>query len=90
VTFTRRRYQQGCLYREKRKAGPNIWVFRFRDGETNRKERIGTVDEFPTRSAAMKACEPFRAKINLGVRLPRTVAGVGYPLPREGIDGRQR
>lgn len=51
-----RRYQDGCLYREKRKAGPDVWVFRFRDGQINRKEQVGTVDQFPTRKAAMKAC----------------------------------
>ena len=57
------RYQSGCLYREKRK-GPDIWVFRFRDGQTNRKEQVGTVEQFPTKSAAMKACELLRANIN--------------------------
>jgi len=38
-----RRYQTGCLYREKRKAGPDVWLFRYRDGQSNRKEIIGTV-----------------------------------------------
>src|SRR5712691_2556045 len=69
-----RRYQQGCLYREKRKAGPDVWVFRYRDGQTNRKEQIGTVEQFPTKSAARKACESSRATINREVRSPRTVA----------------
>ena len=67
------RYQSGCLYREKRK-GPDIWVFRFRDGQTNRKEQIGTVEQFPTKSAARKACELLRANINRETRSPRTVA----------------
>ena len=67
-----RRYQRGCLYREKRKAGPTEWVFRFREGQRNRKEQIGTVEQFPTKSAAMKACELLRANINREARLPRT------------------
>ena len=67
------RYQQGCLYREKRK-GPDVWVFRFRDGQANRKEQIGTVEEFPSRKAAMKACESLRANINKETRSPRTMA----------------
>lgn len=71
---TRRRYQQGCLYKEKRAAGPAVWVFRYRDGEVNRKERIGTAEEYPTRSAALKACEELRAKINVETRSPRTIA----------------
>ena len=69
-----RRYQDGCLYREKRKAGPDVWVFRFREGQVNRKEQIGTVEQFKTKSAAMKACELLRANINKEARSPRTVA----------------
>lgn len=69
-----RRYQSGCLYRESRKAGPDVWVFRYRDGQSNRKEIIGTVEKFPSRKAAMKACELLRANINKETRSPRTVA----------------
>ena len=69
-----RRYQQGCLYRESRKAGPDVWVFRYRDGQSNRKEQIGTVEQFPTKSAARKACESLRANINKETRIPRNVA----------------
>ena len=69
-----RRYQTGCLYRESRKAGPDVWAFRYRDGQSNRKEIIGTVEEFSTRKAAMKGCEQLRAKINRETRSPRTVA----------------
>jgi integrase len=68
------RYQEGCLYREPRKAGPDVWVFRFRDGQVNRKEQVGTVEKFPTRKAAMKACELLRTNINRETRSPRTVA----------------
>lgn len=70
----RRRYQQGCLYREKRKAGPDVWVFRSRDGKTNRKEIVGTVEQFKNKTAAQKACEHLRANANREVRSPRTVA----------------
>jgi integrase len=62
------------LYREKRKAGPDVWVFRFRDGQANRKEQVGTVEQFPTKSAAMKTCELLRSNINKETRSPRTVA----------------
>ena len=69
-----RRYQNGCLYREKRKGGPDVWVFRYRDGQSNRKEIIGTVEQFANRKAAMKACELLCANINRETRAPRTVA----------------
>jgi integrase len=68
-----RRYQVGCLYRESRKTGPDVWAFRYRDGQSNRKEIIGTVEQFPTRKAAMKGCEQLRANINRETRSPRTV-----------------
>lgn len=69
-----RRYQQGCLYRESRNAGPDVWVFRWRDGAVNRKERVGTVEQYPTKSAARKASELLRANINREARSPRTIA----------------
>ena len=69
-----RRYQEGCLYREKRKTGPDVWVFRYRDGQSNRKMPIGSVEQFSTKSAAMKACEGIRANINRDTRAPRTIA----------------
>jgi integrase len=68
-----RRYQSGCLYRESRKAGPDVWAFRYRDGQSNRKEIIGTVEQFTTRKTAMTACELLRANINRETRMPRTV-----------------
>jgi len=71
-----RRYQEGCLYREPRKAGPAVWVFRYRDGQVNRKVNIGTVEEFPTRRAANLACEQSRANINKEARSPRTIAEI--------------
>jgi integrase len=64
VKFTRQRYQAGSLTREKRKAGPAVWIFRWRentpDGRVNRKVVVGTVEEFPTKTAARKAAEPLR------------------------------
>jgi len=67
-----RRYQEGCLYREKRKAGSDVWVFRFRDGQHNRKELIGTVEQFPTKFDALRACEDLRRNLNRNVSSVRT------------------
>ena len=60
----RRRYQNGCLLKEKRKTGPDVWVFRWRDGQVNRKEIVGTVEQFKTKGAAQKACESLRSRAN--------------------------
>jgi integrase len=64
---------KGCLYREKRKASPAVWAFRFRDGRSNRKVIVGDVEKYPTKAAAMKACEFLRSTINRETRMPRTV-----------------
>ena len=67
-------YQQGCLYREKRKAGPAVWVFRYRDGQSNRKVIVGTVDDLKTKTEAKKACESLRSTINRDTDAPLNVA----------------
>ena len=65
MRFTRQRYQSGSLTKEKRKASPAVWIFRWRentpDGRVNRKVVVGTVEQFPTKTAARKAAEPLRA-----------------------------
>ncbi len=65
----RSRYQQGALFREPRKKGPDVWVYRWR--ETNaegkrhsRKEILGTVGEFRTQADAQRAAEKLRMGIN--------------------------
>jgi integrase len=65
VKFTRQRYQSGSLTKEKRRAGPAVWIFRWRenapDGRVNRKVIVGTVEQFPSKTAAYKAAEPLRS-----------------------------
>jgi len=47
VKFTRQRYQSGSLSREVRKAGPAVWIFRWRENATEgrvyRKVVVGTI-----------------------------------------------
>lgn len=67
--LSRTRYQQGSIRRLKRKHGPDVWVFRWRNihADGSRKEStrvIGTVLEYRTKSAAEKAAEAFRININ--------------------------
>ena len=70
----RRRYQNGSLFKEKRKSGPDVWAFRYRDGQVNRKEIIGTVEQFKTKSEAQKTCESLRVNVNREARSPRTIS----------------
>lgn len=62
------RYQNGSLTIEKRRAGADVWVFRWRDsttdGSINRKRIIGTKEQYPNKREAMKAVEGLRLDIN--------------------------
>lgn len=65
----RPRYQYGALYQEARKNGPKVWVYRWRELDTQgrrslRKQIIGTVQEFRSRGAAQQAVETLRARAN--------------------------
>src|SRR5919109_126479 len=67
--FRRTRYQQGCIAKERRNNGPDVWIFRWRefdpDGQrVNRKVVIGTVDQYPIRAAAQKAADALRIHVN--------------------------
>jgi integrase len=70
-----RRYQSGCLYREVRKSGLDVWVFRFRDSTGhNKKEIIGDVTKYPKKTDAERACQSRRAVINVTAHAPRTLS----------------
>jgi integrase len=65
----RTRYQHGNLQLQERKNGPNVWVYRWREygpaGKVNRRgEMIGTIEEFPTKAKALRACEHLQLTAN--------------------------
>jgi integrase len=72
--FGRTRFQQGSLQREQRKKGPEVWIFRWYESTPDgRRKRqycvIGTVEQYPTESAAQAAAAALRLEIN--VEAPR-------------------
>jgi integrase len=72
MRHTRKRYQHGSLTIEKRKTGPAVWVYRWRElshsGQTRqRKHIVGTKTDYPTKSTAMKAVDGLRLEINVEV-----------------------
>ena len=77
MKFTRERYQLGCLTCEQRMTGPWVWVFRWREtraeGRVNCKKIVGTVEQYPTKAAALKAVESLRFNINLENPAPLTI-----------------
>jgi len=65
----RPRYQHGFFSRIKRKKGPEVWVFRWRDIGANGKPKmrslvVGSVKQYSTETAAWKAVSTLRLDIN--------------------------
>lgn len=65
----RPRYQFGTLYQEPRKKGPDVWVYRWREADASgkrqlRKQIVGTVREFRSRTDAQQAVEALRLSVN--------------------------
>ncbi len=63
------RYQQGSVQREKRRSGPDVWVFRWHetgtDGESKyRKAIVATVDALANEASALKAAQALRMDAN--------------------------
>jgi integrase len=80
MQVTRTRYQSGSLTTEKRKTGPDVWVFLYRETDSQGKRRLrktilGTVKEYRSESAAAKAVALLRAEIN-----SKTESGSFRPL----------
>ena len=56
----RTRYQHGNLQLDKRRNGPDVWVYRWREygpnGKVNRRgEMIGTIEQYPTKAEALQS-----------------------------------
>jgi hypothetical protein len=66
MNLKRERYQHGSLTIEGRKNGPDVWVYRWREGNVTRKQIIGSTDQYPTRTAALRAVDGLRLDINAG------------------------
>ena len=65
----RTRYQQGSVQRDKRRSGPDVWIFRWReagpDGKSvQRKAIVGTVVNLPSEASALKAAQALRIDAN--------------------------
>ena len=70
------RFQQGSLFRAKRKGCSDVWVFRWYDYSSGKriykKEIIGSVAQIQSRREAEKAVTELRNSINVDVGTPHT------------------
>ncbi len=60
----RNTYQNGCLQREARKKGPDVWVFRYREDGNLKYRVLGAVLQYKTKAAAQLALGDVKANIN--------------------------
>ena len=71
------RYQQGSLFKAKRKSRSDVWVFRWCDYTTGKriykKQVIGTIGQLRTRRDAERAVVALRGLINVDIGTPQTV-----------------
>ena len=73
-----KRFQQGSLFRTKRKGGADVWVFRWYDYSSGKrvykKQIIGNVEPMQSKRDAEKSVVALRSSINVDTGTPRTVA----------------
>src|SRR6266567_1959781 len=71
------RFQQGSLFKVKRKSCPDVWVFRWYDYTSGKriykKQVIGTIGQLRSRRDAEKAVVALRSWINVDLGTPQTV-----------------
>ena len=65
----RTRYQQGSVQREKRRSGPDVWIYRWyetgTDGKSKyRKAIVGSVKTLANETSALKAAQALRIDAN--------------------------
>jgi integrase len=63
MKHNRKRYQHGSLTIEKRKTGPDVYVYRFREGTSKRKIILGSVKEL-TKTKAQRKAQEYRQQAN--------------------------
>jgi hypothetical protein len=55
MNLKRERYQQGSLTIERRRNGPDVWVYRWRQSGRRRKQILGSAKELTKTQAQKKA-----------------------------------
>ena len=78
--MNRPRYQHGFFSRHKRKKGPEVWVYRWRDIDASGKPKmralvVGSVKQYSTETAAWKAVSTLRLDVNYHTSRPEGVPG---------------
>jgi len=78
--LNRPRYQHGFFSRHRRKKGPEVWVYRWRDIDAKGKPKmralvVGSVKQYSTETAAWKAVSTLRLDVNYHTSRPEGIPG---------------
>ena len=56
----RMHYRYGNVQRVSRPRGPDVWVYRYREGGVRRAVNLGTTEQYSTEALAIRAAEALR------------------------------
>jgi integrase len=59
----RKQHQKGTVTLQPRANGPAVWIFRYKEGDKRRSQRLGDIKALPTKSLAEEAADKYRPKI---------------------------
>lgn len=59
----RKHHQSGSVILQPRANGPDVWVFRYKEGDKRRSQILGDIKSLPTKSAAENEADKYRPKI---------------------------
>ncbi|HCT61188.1 MAG TPA: site-specific integrase [Acidobacterium sp.] len=68
-TKQRQTFQRGWIVRKARSKGSDVWVLRWRDGDTNRSTTLGTTQQLRSRAEAQRAASKLTAEINNSIEV---------------------
>lgn len=68
-TEERQTFQHGWIVRKARSKGPDVWVLRWREGNTDKSRTLGTTQQLRTRTEAQRAASRFTAEINNSIEI---------------------
>jgi integrase len=88
------RFQQGSLFKLKRKRVPDVWVFRWYENtsgkRTYKKQIIGNVTRLRNRWEAEKSVIALRSSINADVGTPKTVCDLAAHYRLHELTGERK
>jgi integrase len=61
----RHSYQRGSVTLKKRANGPDVWSFRYKEGELYRSVILGDIKAFPSKSLAEAEADKIRQRLNI-------------------------